>query len=54
MTQYNTLSYFADDTFLTNIFTLYKPKTGYIDTQGVYKEFLKDNGDDTDPIKFQG
>ena len=33
---------------------IYKPKTGFIDVQGVYKELLKDNGDGADPIIFQG
>jgi hypothetical protein len=48
------LNYFVDEIFLVNIFTLHKPKTGYIDVQGVYKKLFKDNGDDTDPIMFQG
>jgi hypothetical protein len=47
------LSYLVDETFLTDIFTIYKPLTGYIDVQGVYKELIKDNGDDADPIIFQ-
>ena len=54
MTQYNPLNYFVDEIFLVNIFTFHKPKTGYIDVQGVYKKLFKDNGDDTDPIMFQG
>ncbi len=54
MNQYNPLSYFVDEIFLIDIFTLHKPKTGYIDAQGVYKELLKDNGDGADPIIFQG
>jgi hypothetical protein len=33
---------------------MHKPKTGFIDVQGVYKELLKDNGDGADPIIFQG
>jgi len=48
------LNNFVDEIFLVNIFSLYKPKSGYIDVQGVFKELLKDNGDDTDPIIFQG
>jgi hypothetical protein len=53
MTYYNTLSYLVDETFLTNIFTIHKPLTGYIDVQGVYKELIKINGNDADPIMFQ-
>jgi hypothetical protein len=48
------LNNFVDEIFLVNIFSLYKPKSGYIDVQGVYKKLFKDNGDDTDPIVFQG
>jgi hypothetical protein len=52
MTQYNNLNYFVDDTFLTQIFTQYEPKTGYIEMTGVYKDLQKENGDTTDPIVF--
>jgi hypothetical protein len=48
------LNNFVDEIFLVNIFSLHKPKSGYIDVQGVYKKLFKDNGDDTDPIVFQG
>ena len=51
---YNPLDYFVDEIFLKNMFKLNKSKSGYINVHGVYKEYLKENGDHTDPIIFQG